>query len=159
MDRMWDYLQDILESHLQCHKLLLHFAEEKRRALIENHVDTLLSILKEEEDVLKKVQDLEEKRQDLLSRMDIGAVLSFQEVLRQAPQNRTVAFNRLQKELLLVLEELQHKNDGNAILINESLELNEFSMQLFTGGNEARAYRPNQGRMKEVNYRLFDEKV
>lgn len=159
MNRFWDHLRGIMESHLQYHQYLLDLAGEKMEALIAHDVDVLLPVLEKEEGMIKKIQALEEERGELLSQMNFPREISFQDLLAHAPQDGIGTLIQLQERLGLLLGKLKHINEGNAILINESLELNEFSIQLFTGGTEARAYRPNQGKMKEVHYRLFDEKA
>lgn len=159
MKKKWDGLIKLLQSHLDYHQIMLQIADEKKEALIANEVDHLLSILEREEGVAKRMQELEEERKRALQSLGIDNKISFQKFLDSAPEEKKEDLSLLRAHLLKTLEVLKEKNETNAMLINESLDLNEFSIQLFTNSNMASTYSPWNTKKREVSYRLFDEKA
>lgn len=159
MNREWDGLMSILQRHLEFHEILLQMAEEKREVLVANEVDELLSILEREEGMIKQIKELEEERERSLRDLSLGEDRSFKDLLEKAPDQRREDLLHLRDSLLQIVEELKVKNESNAMLVNESLDLNEFSIQLFTNSIIGQTYSPGNSKKKEVSYRLFDEKA
>lgn len=159
MNRTWDRLTWIMERHLEFHQTLLSMAQEKTDVLIANEVDALLGIVGEEDAIIKKIHTLEEERKQILERLGQKDDDRFNHLLEKAPHEKKEELRGLREDLLHTLNELKEKNERNAILINESLELNEFSIQLFTSGQQSQAYGPGDRKKREVSYRIFDEKA
>ncbi len=156
---VWVPLTELLKEQLNLHYELLEMAGRKETLIIENDVQSLLDLLQDEEEVLQQVRELEQKRKKLLDEYFGGEERSFSDLLEEVPGDVGEELENLRQGLLEVIDKLQEKNHNNASLINEALDLNEFSIQLFTGDDEGGTYSPGGEGEKKSGYSFFDQRA
>ena len=132
-----DELIGALESELLLYRELIPLAEKKAVAIIENDNERLSDITNSENDILDKVAIFEGKRQksvdnikDVLNRkneeLNLDKIIGF---LAKQPVEQGKLI-KVQKELREVAERLKQLNIQNKSLIEESLDMIGFSMNL-----------------------------
>lgn len=138
MAGLLDELIATLKDELKIYSELVPIAESKAAVIIKNDVATLESITGEEEKVVEKITALEKKRSDIMQNMRIvlnreKSELKLPELIDllagQPDSQNELRF--LQKELRKTLDNLKTINDHNSKLIEESLEINEFQLNIF----------------------------
>ncbi len=138
MAGLLDELIATLAEELKIYNELIPIAESKTAIIIKNDVTALESITGEEEKVVEKITGLEKKRGEIMQNMRI--VLNHErselrlpeliELLSGQPDSQ-LELRRLQKELKDTLETVKTINDHNSKLIQESLEINEYQLNIF----------------------------
>lgn len=132
-----DELISSLEGELVLYEKLIPLAESKAVAIIENNLEQLSAVTQGEQDVLDEIAVLENKRErsvrnikDVLGRrnedINLDKIIGF---LAKQPVEQGKLIG-VQKELRAVTERLRQVNLQNKSLIEESLEMIEFSMNL-----------------------------
>lgn len=129
-----------LEGELVLYEKLIPIAELKAVSIVDNDLEQLAKVNKDEQVILDELAVLENKRErsvknikDVLNRnsedMNLDKII---DILAGQPveQGRLKA---VQKELRAVTERLRQVNLQNKSLIEESLDMIEFSMNLLQG--------------------------
>lgn len=114
--------------------LLFEKAEAKQKAILENDIDKLAELVGEEQTLLNEIDELEEERHKLLSelvpeRESSEDIISFNELLDFMPEERK-EMKELKADFLLILEKIQKVNEENRVLIEDSLKLTDYSLQV-----------------------------
>ncbi|MGM0471736.1 MAG: flagellar protein FlgN [Bacillota bacterium] len=129
----------ILQAEYQIYQQLYQLGQDKKETIIDNRVDDLLSIIEEEEDKLRKIQTLEEKRiaklEEIIAAKDLEEGFTFAELVAVIDEPKKSKLKSVRADLLELLTDLEELNDRNANLIQESLQLNNYTMKLLTGDN------------------------
>ncbi len=158
MASLIEELISILEEENYIYEKLLPIARMKTRVIVENDVSTLQQITYKEQDVVDQIANLEKKRQKIVE--NIATVinqdpkgLTVKEVivlLEKQPSEQkklTMIHDKLKKTVDLLIETNKH----NKVLIEQSLEMVEFNLNLvqnaklspLTGNYNKGAYSSN----------------
>ena len=135
-----DELIGALEGELLLYKQLIPMAEKKAVAIIENDNEKLATVTNGENEILDKLAVYEGKRQksvnnikDVLNRknedINLDKIIGF---LAKQPVEQGKLIE-LQKELREVADRLKQLNKQNKSLIEESLDMIGFTMNLLQG--------------------------
>ena len=132
-----DELVNTMSQENDIYKELIPIAEEKTRVIIKNDLDALQKITEQEQLTIEKINALEKKREEVV--INIGTVLSRDpkelnmkaliKIMGKQPEEQK-ALSRIHDELDGNLRRLVTINDRNKELINQSLEMIEFNMNL-----------------------------
>ena len=132
-----DELVNTMSQENDIYKELIPIAEEKTRVIIKNDLDALQKITEQEQLTIEKINALEKKREEVV--INIGTVLSRDpkelnmkaliKIMGKQPEEQK-ALSRIHDELGETLRRLVTINDRNKELINQSLEMIEFNMNL-----------------------------
>ena len=132
-----DELVDTVQKENDIYKKLIPIAEEKTRVIIKNDLDALQKITEQEQLTIEKINALEKKREEVI--VNIGTVLSRDpgklnmkaiiRLLEKQPKEQK-RLSAIHDELAETLGRLVTINDRNKELINQSLEMIEFNMNL-----------------------------
>jgi flagellar biosynthesis/type III secretory pathway chaperone len=119
------------------YKELIPIADEKTRIIIKNDLDALQKITEKEQLTIEKINALEKKREEVI--VNIGTVLNRKpeelnmkaliKIMGKQPKEQE-RLGRIHDELAETLRRLVTINDRNKELINQSLEMIEFNMNL-----------------------------
>lgn len=137
-------LIDLLEQLDLTHINMLELAQQKKKIIIENNVESLIHIMNQETKVLKQIEQLEEQRagaaHQFLNESGIKSKLN----LNVSELSRLVFDIEEKRKLLDVqtrlsntLKLLKQANDLNQKLIEQSLLFIDFSLEVMVG-------KPNQ---------------
>ncbi len=132
-----DELVNTMSQENDIYKELIPIADEKTRIIIKNDLDALQKITEKEQLTIEKINALEKKREEVI--VNIGTVLNrkpeelnMKELIRimgKQPKEQE-RLGRIHDELAETLRRLVTINDRNRELINQSLEMIEFNMNL-----------------------------
>lgn len=132
-----DELVKTMSQENDIYRELIPIAEEKTRVIIKNDLDALQKITEQEQLTIEKINALEKKREEVV--INIGTVLSRDpkelnmkaliKIMGKQPAEQK-ALSRIHDELDGNLRRLVTINDRNKELINQSLEMIEFNMNL-----------------------------
>ena len=132
-----DELVNVMSQENDIYRELIPIAEEKTRVIIKNDLDALQKITEQEQLTIEKITALEKKREEVV--INIGTVLSRDpkelnmkaliKIMGKQPEEQK-ALSRIHDELDGNLRRLVTINDRNKELINQSLEMIEFNMNL-----------------------------
>ena len=132
-----DELVKTMSQENDIYRELIPIAEEKTRVIIKNDLDALQKITEQEQLTIEKINALEKKREEVV--INIGTVLSRDpkelnmkaliKIMGKQPKEQK-ELSRIHDELDVNLRRLVTINDRNKELINQSLEMIEFNMNL-----------------------------
>ena len=132
-----DELVNTMSQENDIYRELIPIAEEKIRVIIKNDLDALQKITEQEQLTIEKINALEKKREEVV--INIGTVLSRDpkelnmkaliKIMGKQPEEQK-ELSRIHDELNVNLRRLVTINDRNKELINQSLEMIEFNMNL-----------------------------
>ena len=132
-----DELVNTMSQENDIYRELIPIAEEKTRVIIKNDLDALQKITEQEQLTIEKINALEKKREEVV--INIGTVLSRDpkelnmkaliKIMGKQPKEQK-ELCRIHDELDVNLQRLVTINDRNKELINQSLEMIEFNMNL-----------------------------
>ena len=132
-----DELVNTMSQENDIYRELIPIAEEKTRVIIKNDLDALQKITEQEQLTIEKITALEKKREEVV--ISIGTVLSRDpkelnmkaliKIMGKQPAEQK-ELSRIHDELDGNLRRLVTINDRNKELINQSLEMIEFNMNL-----------------------------
>lgn len=132
-----DELVSTMSQENDIYRELIPIAEEKTRVIIKNDLDALQKITEQEQLTIEKINALEKKREEVV--INIGTVLSRDpkelnmkaliKIMGKQPAEQK-ELSRIHDELDVNLRRLVTINDRNKELINQSLEMIEFNMNL-----------------------------
>lgn len=119
---------------------MLALAASKKRAIMENNVDTIVQLLNRESKGMKVIEQLERDRTEaaytfLQSRgVKSQLELTLTELARLVfdPEEKAKLLD-VQSRLSRTLHELKEKNDLNQQLLQQSLDFIDFSLDMLTG--------------------------
>ncbi|MDI3547015.1 MAG: hypothetical protein PWR10_667 [Halanaerobiales bacterium] len=124
----------LLKKEYEQYCLLQEKASLKQQAIINNDVEQLVDTLAAEQEILNLIEDLEAERQQYLKKIAEESKLekeeaSFKELLALFPEEKE-ELRELRKDILYVLKTLQQINEENRQLIQDCLQINNYSLNL-----------------------------
>lgn len=130
-------LIDGIEHLLQLHRDLLTLAKQKKGILIQGDMTALQQLLKEEEQLVRKVQVAEKERidkgQEVAEKLAIPLQdLTLSKLLDMAKGNPLLQarLQQIDKEFPTIVQHLQQQNQQNGQLIEQSLQFIEQTLDL-----------------------------
>ena len=130
-------LISILDEEQQIYEELLPIASEKTNVIIKNNLESLQSITTREQQALDRIATLEKKRSEVI--VNIGIILNKKpadiklkdivKVLDNSPEEQR-ELAQLHDNLKRTVKRLVNINTQNRSLIEQSLEMIEFNMNL-----------------------------
>ena len=128
-------LLSLLGLQMKVDQQLLTLAEEQRHSIIENEVDKLDSLVKQQSALLRQLTMLEKKR--LASADHLHSVLglparpfTLSELIPYAPTAQQPSLRSLLEEFAALLSQLKEANATNKLLLQTNIELNELMLGL-----------------------------
>ncbi|MCR5685399.1 MAG: flagellar protein FlgN [Lachnospiraceae bacterium] len=170
MPGLLDELVDVMNRENDIYKDLIPIASEKTRTIIKNDLTALQEITDKEQLVIERINTLERKREEVIT--NIGTVLSIDpksldmktliRLLGKQPKEQA-KLTRIHDDLSATLKKLVAINDRNKVLIEQSLEMIDFNMNLLQssrmmpGGNNY-TKSANEEAFGGTGTRMFDAK-
>lgn len=137
MASLMEELIDTLNSEEELYRKIIPVEEEKTRAVIANDLNSLEDITVREHDLVDQVAALESKRERVAA--DIATVLGknsqtitleeIAQALKNQPDDRK-QLQRVHDRLKQTVARLQEVNDQNRVLLQESMQMIEFNMNV-----------------------------
>ncbi len=161
-------LIDTLEEERDCYDGLCILAKYKEEAIVNKQIDFLQEVVKREEEFAGRVSLLEKRRDALLNDIAIVTGVSPKEINVTKLINKLGVDNDASKRLLVLREQLLEKigslkkqNELNAMLIEHSLELVNFTIKAIESTRmqiPATSYSKDGDNLGTTNHSFFDKK-
>ncbi|MCH5272758.1 MAG: flagellar protein FlgN [Lachnospiraceae bacterium] len=137
MASLMEELISTLSQEKELYLALLPIAEEKTKAIVANDLEQLQKITDKEQEAVDRVNALERKRGEVINNMGIVLGRKPQEltltelilVAEKQPKDKAV-LTELKESLGAAVKRLADLNERNKVLIQHSLEMIEFNMNL-----------------------------
>lgn len=163
---MFNQLTAVLQALLDVHRQLLRLAERKREVIVAGKLPALQSLVKEETELVEQLKRLEQERTNLVQRMVPASSgerkVTLSQLLEQVDDEKRTRIQRLMKDLLDVIEQLQKENEQNQTLVKESLQYVQQTINVLTANPaDDYLYRPKQSsdRTGQGTASMFDQKA
>ncbi len=140
MASLIDELVDILDKENAEYEILVGLSTEKTSTIVKNDIVVMQEILYKEQAVVDRINALEKRREENLA--EICKVLRVEpsdltvKVLADLLKKQPVEQKKLldvHSKLKKTLDKMVRVNEGNKMLMKESLEILEFEMNLLKG--------------------------
>ncbi len=133
MKAIVERLKAILEEELSIYQKLLDFAHEKRKMLLEKFSTDLQTVVSQEEVLVQRLIDLEQERRELVFQI----TGSFEATLDSAVEKISESDGKsdvwlVGSRLRDVTSDIRQVNDENQRLLEQALELTQYSIKLIT---------------------------
>lgn len=158
---------ELLQQMRNMHESLISLAEQKVKVLIHNKTDELMRITKQENKLIKNIQESDHIRRLWIAHYLQSKNFPVQYTITVSEFSKYV-FNPDEKKALLdeqeklvsVLQKLKDLNDTNQLMINESLKFIDFSIDLMTLASDDVVYKnPAQQSAGAPRSSMFDSKA
>lgn len=137
MASMIEELISVMRKEEAVYRELIPVAEEKTRIIIKNDLQALQDITEKEQLVVERINSLERRREEVI--VNIGTVLGrnpstltmklLVKLLSKQPEEQK-ALSEIHDLILTTVKKLVVINERNQALIQQSLEMIEFNMNL-----------------------------
>ena len=137
MASMMENLIGVLQEELDTYKEFIPVLQDKTVAVIKNETDKLQNISTTEQQYLDKINNLENKREEIVKNMAIVfdkdyktlTIKSIIKMLDNQPKDQQ-ALSKIHDELISTVKVIIDINTHNKSLIEQSLEMIEFNMNV-----------------------------
>lgn len=139
-----EVLMDTLEKEIERYEELLEMSREKTGIIIKGDLEILQDMIEKEQDVVGMIQNLEKKRIETVT--DIGNVINCPskdltitkliELMANQPETKD-RLEKIHDKLKNTITQMIKVNDMNKGLLQESLEMVEFEMNLLRSLRQA----------------------
>jgi len=130
-------LISVLEKEHETYDILIPITEEKTKAIIGNDLETLQKITDKEQIAIEALTSLEKKREEII--VNMGTVLNrdpktlklktMVKLLEKRPEEQK-KLATLHDLLVAQIKRVSSQNDKNKMLINQSLDMIQFELNL-----------------------------
>jgi flagellar biosynthesis/type III secretory pathway chaperone len=162
-------LCEALETLLLQHEQMISFAQQKKEALIRNDVNVLNEMVNKESRLVKQILETETRRQqtviDFLKEQGLNStpsttVASLVRLITNREDKLKLA--DLADRLSATVERLRALNDINMKLTQQSIEINDFSLNLLASAYDDQDYvykKPTDNSYGQHKLKFFDSKA
>lgn len=138
-------LLENLREQKNLYKVLAEKAKEKQQGIIQNELDSIEELNKEEEKLIREISKLERERiKEIEDRPEIygddALSLTLEELKERFPEGSRIFIEKQTKELMEVLAELKEINSENAQLLQQALRIVNVTVNTITGADESNQY-------------------
>ncbi len=158
-DEVKERLYEILNKEYHIYTELLEIFEKEKRAIMEDDLELLNSLILEGEEKTYKIKSLEDERKALLGKeFPIKKIDSLIDNLKDDEEREK--FKSLKDGLLSTIEELRHLKETNELIIEKTLKYLRFYIDLLSKeiGSFVYGKRGILGFDKDI-LNKFDERV
>ncbi len=161
MKQAVERLKSILDDELGIYQKLLGFAREKKKMLLEKFSTDLQTIVGKEELLVQRLIDLELERRELVTQIAGSADANLDTaVAAVAESDGKSDLWLLGSQLRDVVNQIKTINDENQKLLEQALELTQYSIKLITRVPGDVTYGPSGAQQgKRAGPALIDRKA
>lgn len=125
----------ILEKEYQLYKKIKKLVKSKQEAVIEKDLDSLEEIVRQEASHIEKLNELEEKRFDLIGDQKVSQLK--EKIDNEDKRNKLID---VQNKLTKIIEAVQEINNTNDKLLKDALQLVNLELNALTGQKKQGTY-------------------
>jgi len=155
-----DNLVELLKQQADIYNQMLVKSKEKTDIIINGKVDELDKITKLEKALVSDIAKMEKEREALVSKItkEIGISseqVTISELIKKLDKNEAERLEELREKILEILKELKEVNNLNSMLIENSLEYTEFSLNVLSAAQVSDNNYGNSGKVSGSKSRSF----
>jgi len=160
-----DKIIDVLEQETAIYESILKISESKTNIIVEGKIAALENIIKLEQSLILKMRELEDKREELVSRLSEelnvdSSELTISEVSKHLQDEKASELKLKQEKMIGVLGSLKSSNELNSRLIKNSLDYIDFSINLLTAIDSGNNSYSDSGKIgSSKNRNIVDMKL
>lgn len=135
-------LIDVLNEEAKIYEEYLPISQAKTQIIVENNLEKLIEFTDKENLFVDQMKVIENKRESIFENIAIvinkdKSKLKIKDIIDSMDENKeeTIELTKIHKRLSDVMYEIQRLNHHNAQLIEQSLELIEFNLNIITNAN------------------------
>jgi flagellar biosynthesis/type III secretory pathway chaperone len=139
METMIEELERVMQSEVELGESMLHVMMQKQQSIVGMHGDTLTSLVVQEEELIKPLQQLEERRVRLTAEItgrpiptEQGPTITMAELLSHLRPSDALRISTMSTRLRTVSERIIHMNTQNRILLQRSVRFVQETLRLVT---------------------------
>ena len=151
-------LEAVLKNQLETLNVLKNITEKKSHILIEENLEALVGITKDEEELINRVGILEVEREKLFDTWGMKVDIPLTNIIANLPEDEGKELRLLGQELYETLKSIDEINKLNNQLLSDNMEWIEFNLNLLTNVQTPSTYGAEEGNVNNNNS-LFDRKV
>jgi flagellar biosynthesis/type III secretory pathway chaperone len=155
-------LVNILEKLLKLHESLLDLGLSKTEIVKKGDMEGLQQMLKDEQKHIAAINMMEKERHKAAKQF-LGSNaedITISNCIANAEPELKETLSQLQTDILAVIEKLQDRNELNQMLIYQSLQFVNMSLDMFKPRTESVNYsRPVQDKAPKPSFTIFDSKA
>ncbi len=160
MKTILSYIREQNEYYQQ----LLEKAENKQQAIIQNDLQTIEALNKEEEQLITEAAAIENKRIEHIEKHpeiygEDALQLTLEELKLRFSQDIQEQTDIETKALMETLARLKTINNENAELLKQALRMVNVTINTIAGNEEPGSYSKEKGNNVSKNKHLFDKKI
>ncbi len=134
-EAVFEELITIMNDIYKVQEKLYQLGEEKTEAIINQNIENLEAISKNEAELISLTNKLEESRDELLNDYD-----NISEIIADLDSKRAENLNDLRQKIFAKIEDLAYLNQNNNKLLKNALQLNEFTLNLLNNQQRHATY-------------------
>lgn len=146
----------LLKEEIEILKGLEEITYKKTDIIVHKQVEDLEEMLKLEEDLINSLGNKEKEREGLLDGWGLKHTMTVSELIEKLPSGQE-ELNSLREKLLLILSNIQARNEINSELIMDNLHWLDFNMNLVYNIQTPSTYGKED--KPQGSNSLFDRKV
>ncbi|MBR2895660.1 MAG: flagellar protein FlgN [Oscillospiraceae bacterium] len=137
MASLTEELISVLRKEQEIYQQLIPITEEKTKVIVQNNLKALQEITEREQQAVEQLNTLERKREEII--VNMGTVLNrdprtlklknMVKLMEKRPEEQK-QLAELYDTLTVSIKRLSEINERNKVLINQSLEMIQFEMNL-----------------------------
>lgn len=165
MSEFVDKLVMALEKEKDIYDDILELSKKKKRAIIDNEIETLEELVKEEKALAMSLVKLDNIRikivNEILKENDIQSVENITELSKFLDEKSKREILTIKDSLSKVVKKVSDQNTQNKELVEQSLEYINFNMDLLTSANLGSNNYSEKASddVKKGRKNLFDAKI
>lgn len=165
MKEKWEKLTAVFIEILKLYQEVLEIGYRKRDVLVQNSVEDLIKITKEEDVLLIQLAKLDKMQKGMIKELSqiygLGnKKVTLNQLSQMADQEMKSNLINVEQELSKVVKELKELNEVNNQLVNQGLFIANYSLNLLTQTKASPTYNPNEKTSPiSHNKALFDSKA
>ncbi len=153
----------VLEAQTGCYSELLNMADNKTDVIIDGNLPSLQKITSDEQVVAGQILRLDKKRDEIISDISLVTTIPVSElnlsqlinIVKGKPEEERLV--KVKDELTDLIAKLKTKNEMNGVLIQESLDLFDFTMNALMSAKDATPVN-NYDANEKTGKSIFDSK-
>jgi flagellar biosynthesis/type III secretory pathway chaperone len=168
LNLLLEELIGVLEDQSDLHQSLISVLRDEKAAIVGSKLFELNKANKEKETLILKIKKLEDKRSDLASSLtnsldDESDDLTLEKLCKITNEPYSSRLNHCRENIMSAISKVKELNDGNKILLTNSIKFIRGSLTLFnnlmTSRSNAVYYPSGKIENRDHSGRVFSEEI
>ncbi|MFP4662670.1 MAG: flagellar protein FlgN [Halanaerobiales bacterium] len=158
-------LAEVLNKEYKEYLKLNDLAQSKKDTIVNNDVEQLGELIKDDSEIISKINELEKERSRIIGEICrnnnlASEDINFTQLINVIPEPWKDELCKVRNQLLEVIDELHTQNEQNKYLVTEALKLNNASLNIFINAlqPENKTYNMKQKKLDSKSSHIIDRR-